>query len=380
MPKVDKRAAELKQPRVPRDPSKPRLPGGDKVLTKRDSRFTKKQKVLVGLTITVALTVSAYFLFLRPTSQPETIKISKTTLKSTQNEKIYSPLTGAEVSEEKATRPLTGIMIENSVDARPQSGLSEAGIVFEAIAEGGITRFATVYQENTPEEVGPVRSLRPYYLDWLRPFDATISHVGGSQKALKSVRDGTWKDMDQFANGKSFWRSKERKAPHNVYTSFEKIDDFNKSKDYKLEEFSSFARKDDQKSSSPTASTINFNISLKLYNSIFTYNPDKNDYLRSQGGAPHLDKSGIQIEPKVVVALISSYSIVQEDGSRSAYKTTGSGEAVVFQDGTATLATWAKTDQKSQIKLTDSTGTEIKLNRGQTWFTVLSSKDKLSYK
>jgi len=360
---------------------KPRVPGGAQNPALKTPRFTKKQKIITtAIVFTLTIGSVSCFAFLKSDNRPSGVKISKSTLKSSQTEKIYSPLTGAEVTEEQAGRPLTAVMIENSVDARPQSELTDAGIVFEAIAEGGITRFATIYQENSPQEVGPVRSIRPYYLDWLRPFNPTIAHVGGSQKALKQVRDGTWKDMDQFANGKSFWRSKERKAPHNVYTSFEKIDTFNNAKDYKLEDFPEFPRKNDQKATTPTASTIDLNISSKLYNSILTYDVNDNSYLRSQGGAPHLDKSGEQLEPKVVIALVSSYSIVQEDGSRSAYRTTGSGEAVVFQDGTATPATWTKTGQKSQLKLTNSAGEEIKLNRGQTWFTILGSRDKLSYK
>ena len=340
---------------------------------------TKKQLIITLSLILVASSI-IYFAFVRK-SKPIDVPISSTTkrIKDEPTQKVYSPLTGAEVTEEQASRPLTALMIENSVDARPQSGLNQAGIVFEAIAEGGITRFATIYQENTPDEIGPVRSLRPYYLDWLRPYNPTVAHVGGSKRALSIVRDGTWRDMDQFANGKSFWRSTERKAPHNVYTKFENIDKFNDSKSYKLEQFPGFTRKHDQKATTPTAPEVKLNISSKLYNSIFTYNPTNNSYLRSQGGAPHLDKSGTQLEPKVVVAMIIPSKIVQEDGSRYSYDTIGSGEAVVFQDGIAIPGTWTKADQESQITLKDAGGQEIKLNRGQTWFTILSSRDKLIY-
>jgi hypothetical protein len=351
-------------------------------LSRKERKFksTKKQ-LIIALSLVLTIAILAYFVFIRK-SKPVEVPISSTTqrIKDQPEQKVYSPLTGTEVTEEQATRSLTSLIIENSVDARPQSGLNQAGVVFEAIAEGGITRFATVYQENTPEEIGPVRSLRPYFLDWLRPYNPTVAHVGGSKKALNLVRDGTWRDMDQFANGKSFWRSSERRAPHNVYTKFENIDKFNDTKGYKLEEFPTFTRKDNQKSSTPTASEVKLNISSKLYNSVFTYNPTNNSYLRSQGGAPHLDKSGTQLEPKVVVAMIIPSKIVQEDGSRYSYSTIGSGEAVVFQDGIAKPGTWTKSDQKSQIVLKDAGGQEIKLNRGQTWFTILSSRDKLTYK
>lgn len=350
-------------------------------LSRKEHKFkpTKKQ-LIIALSLVPFIAVVVYFVFIRE-SKPVDVPISSTNkrLNNEPEQKVYSPLTGAEVTESQANRPLTALMIENSVDARPQSGLDKAGVVFEAIAEGGITRFATIYQENTPIEIGPVRSLRPYYLDWLRPYNPTVAHVGGSKKALSLVRDGTWRDMDQFANGKSFWRSSDRKAPHNVYTKFENIDKFNDSKGYKLEEFPSFTRKDDQKSATQTASEVKLNISSKLYNSVFTYNPTNNSYLRSQGGAPHLDKSGTQLEPKVVVALIIPSKIVQEDGSRYSYSTVGSGEAVVFQDGIATPGTWTKSDQKSQIILKDVGGQEVKLNRGQTWFTILNTRDKLIY-
>ena len=65
-------------------------------------------------------------------------------------EPVISPLTGVEVNEDQAARPVTAVIIENSIDARPQSGLEEAGIVFEAYAEGGITRFMALYQEARP--------------------------------------------------------------------------------------------------------------------------------------------------------------------------------------------------------------------------------------
>lgn len=358
----------------------PRVPGlkNNRPSLKR-GKLTKKQKIIGSIFLFLLVTLLSYFFIFKKDKQNTPIKISEPTLRSSEQEKIYSPLTGLEVDQDQASRPLTSLIIENSVDARPQSGLNEAGVVYEAIAEGGITRFATVYQENLPSEIGPVRSLRPYYLDWLKPYKSSIGHVGGSQKALKQVRDGSWKDMDQFANANIYWRSKERSAPHNVYTSAERIDKFNQTKNYILEDFPKLPRKEDQKSATIGASTINLNISSKLYNSVFSYDPTQNNYLRSQGGKPHLDKSGSQIKAKTLVVIISPYSIVQEDGSRSAYKTIGSGEAVVFQDGLVTPATWTKADQKSQIKLTDSTGKDIKLNRGKTWYTFLSSRDKLTY-
>ncbi|MCA9340125.1 MAG: DUF3048 domain-containing protein, partial [Candidatus Saccharibacteria bacterium] len=89
-----------------------------------------------------------------------------------QAPKFYSPLTGREVKDSAATtQAVTAIMIENSPDARPQSGLKQAGVVYEAIAEGGITRFLAIYQEAKPQLIGPVRSVRMYYIDWSAPYN-----------------------------------------------------------------------------------------------------------------------------------------------------------------------------------------------------------------
>ena len=117
-----------------------------------------------------------------------------------------SPLTGMEVSADDAKRPVTGVMIENTVFARPQSGLKEAGVVYEAIAEAGITRFLALYQEAKPGNIGPVRSARPYYVDWAHSFDAAYGHVGGSPDALAKIKSDGVKDLDQFFNSAYYHR------------------------------------------------------------------------------------------------------------------------------------------------------------------------------
>lgn len=288
-------------------------------------------------------------------------------------EKVYSPLTGNEVSEADSKRPVTAVMIENSPQARPQSGLKDGGVIFEAVAEGGITRFLVLYQEAQPQLVGPVRSIRPYYIDWLAAFDPSVAHVGGSPNALKEIRNGSYKDLDQFSNGSSYWRAKDRYAPHNVYTSFEKLNALNSSKGYRGSNFTGFPRKDDQKAAAPTAGTITVPISSALFNSSYTYDATTNSYLRAQANQPHTDREKGQINPKVVVVLEAPMSIVMEDGYREQIQTIGSGKATIFQDGTVTAATWTKASKTAQITFTDSAGKPIAFNRGQTWLTVVAA-------
>lgn len=286
--------------------------------------------------------------------------------------KYYSPLTGSLVADEAATKQaVTAIMIENSPDARPQSGIKKAGVVFEAIAEGGITRFLTLFQEQKPQLVGPVRSVRMYYVDWLAAFNASVAHVGGSAASLTEVRNGSYRDIDQFFNSASYWRATDRYAPHNVYTSFVKLDALNKAKGYTTSSFDGFTRTDGKPSAKPNAKSVIINISSALYNTSYTFDAKTNAYSRSLGGVPHLDRENGQITPSVVIALKVNESTVLEDGYRQKIDTIGSGDAVIFQNGDAIDATWSKVSRKDQIKFTDKKGKVIPLVRGQTWISAV---------
>ncbi|MBI2589384.1 DUF3048 domain-containing protein [Candidatus Saccharibacteria bacterium] len=295
---------------------------------------------------------------------------------------VPSPLTGMQVAPELAGRPVTAIMIENSLDARPQSGIDQAGVVFEAIAEGGITRFITLYQETQPTYVGPVRSLRPYYIDWAVPFDASIAHIGGSPEALAQIRNGG-KDLDQFFNPGTYWRQNSRPAPHNVYTGFEQLNALNSAKGYSSSKFVSWLRKADKPLAVPIAKTIDMPISSSAFYIHYDYHASDNSYGRSEGGAPHMatnsakDTTGQQIHPKVVIVLVMGYGI-EFDGLHGAYDTYGSGSAYVFQDGGVTQGTWTKADRNAQFDFKDLAGNLIKLNAGQTWITMVSS-GQMSY-
>lgn len=293
----------------------------------------------------------------------------------------FSALTGEKVDTEKSINSLvTAIMIENSPEARPQSGLTEAGVVYEAIAEGGITRFLALYQNSKPELlIGPVRSLRPYYVDWLAPYDAAVAHVGGSKHALDEIRNGSYRDIDQFFNAGAYWRSTDRYAPHNVYTNFEKLNSLTSSRGYATSNFSTFKRVDGKPAETKDATDIYINFSNALFNTNYKYNADTNTYRRYQAGAPHDDRENGPITPSVVVALHVEMQLVMEDGYREQITTTGSGKAEIFQNGTITAATWEKNDTKSPLRLIDAEGKEIILNRGQTWIAAVPQSGGVSW-
>jgi hypothetical protein len=330
----------------------------------------------VAWAITVVLFVFAagltLFLFLNAKKEATVAKSMPKVDIITLPKIYYSPLTGEKVASEAETKQaVTAIMIENSPDARPQSGVKQAGIVYEAIAEGGITRFLTLHQQDKPQLIGPVRSLRMYYVDWLAPYNASVAHIGGSAASLAEVRSGNYRDIDQFFNAAYYWRATDRYAPHNVYTSFEKLDALNKAKGYTESSFTGFSRVDGKPSKQPDATSITIDISGPLYNTAYAYDVDHNRYNRMLAGVPHLDREDGQITPSAVIALKVDMTHVLEDGYRESIATIGSGGAVIFQNGTATEATWHKADRMAPLTFTDANGKDIPLVRGQTWISAV---------
>lgn len=338
------------------------------------SRQHKKLAIIISVAAVLLIgggVTTALYLMNRPSEPAPSPQVAEPE-PAPEPPKFYSPLTGTLVDTEADTKDLvTAIMIENSPNARPQSGLKNSGVVFEAIAEGGITRFLVLYQQEKPQLVGPVRSLRMYYVDWLAAFNPSVAHIGGSAAALREVRNGNYRDIDQFFNAGAYWRATDRYAPHNVYTSFERLDALNSAKGYNESNFTGFTRKDSEAAATPTATKMNVTISSVLFNSSYVYDAETNLYNRSQGGAPHTDREAGQIAPRVVIVMKVPTQTVFEDGYRQQINTIGSGAATIFQDGTVKEVTWSKASKTTQMTFKDAEGKDVPLARGQTWITAV---------
>lgn len=373
---LDKQEKESDDSPEPDEPKKEESPS----LSKWFKALPKKKKILVvsGVVITVAFIafLSWWFIFRSTeTEEPAPVAIEEPAPPATTE---ASRLTGLEVGFEINKRPVTAVMIENSPEARPQSGLSEAGVVYEAVAEGGITRFMALFQDNVPGNVGPVRSARPYYLDYLVPYDAAIAHAGGSAVALQQIRVQGIKDLDQFSNPGPYWRDNSRFAPHNLYTDIVKLIGKQEEKGWGPVEYQSLVRGEvDEASANVTARTVSIEMSRSLYHVDFTYDPTTNSYLRSLAGQPHTDaNTGLQLSPKVVVVPIVPRS---QDGIYSVYAVDGSGPVLVFQNGTVTTGTWNKPNRGNQISFLNDAGEPLKLIPGQTWITLAATASNVNY-
>lgn len=315
---------------------------------------------------------------------------------------IYSTLTGLEISDaNQNTQPTYCIQIPNgSTDgARPQVGLTQAAVVFEAIAETGITRFAAVFQNPTSSVIGPIRSLRPYYLDWDTPFDCTVVHAGGSDEALAAINRGGQRNLDE--NYTYMWRDNTPgRLWNNLFTSANNLANFSNNNNYKTSSPKVFSRlKPEQvleileannctnatseSCQNSYISNIKMNFSNFLaYNTQYTYDAKTNTYLRSyQTGEAHLvytcppnlaepnlatSCTESQVAPSVVIAMIVQEHTMS-DNYHENIQTTGSGKAFIFQNGQIVEGTWSKSSQKEQIVFKDQNGNIVSFAPGQIW-------------
>lgn len=337
-------------------------------------QLSKKQKIIliiVGVLVLIGGGVTAYAMTRKPAPAALTQE-QPAPQEEPAKDTVASVTTGLQVKPAVNERVVTGIMIENSPDARPQSGLNQADIVFEAVAEGGITRFLTLFHDNQPDYIGPVRSARPYYLDWVKPFNAPLAHAGGSAEALAQIRQQKMRDLEAFQNAGAYWRVSSRYAPHNLYTSIQKLNALEKEKGWTESKFDSWPRKEaEAPEGAATAKVIDLSISGVLYNVKYKFDSKTNTYKRFLAGKPHTDeKSGKQLTPKVVITLVMTQGA---NGKYTTYDTTGSGRMFVFQDGQRIKGTWKKAGRSSQFEFIDEKGQPIQLNPGQTWVNIVGS-------
>lgn len=307
------------------------------------------------------------------TPRAEVVPVSTGSGLEIKNQEIssVSPLSGLDANPSLANAPITAIMIENSPAARPQSGLSSAGIVFEALAEGGISRFVALYQGERPNNIGPVRSARPYYVYLIAPFDVAYAHVGGSE-AGKAAANKYTINLDQFSYGGSFWRINSRVAPHNVYTSFSRLDQLNEKLGHDSVKAEYILRGEGEQEGLEPANKITVKLTngSSNYNPSYTYDTDSQTYKRFHGNTAHIDaNTGKQLSPDVLVVVKTSHRVIDSVGHLE-YDLVGNGQAWIFQNGKVITAKWSKSSYQSQIVFKDNNNDSIPLNPGLAWIAL----------
>ncbi|MCA9369539.1 MAG: DUF3048 domain-containing protein [Pseudomonadales bacterium] len=315
--------------------------------------------------------------------------------------------TQAERDAWEQRRPLA-VMIENSPDARPQSGLSNADVVFEALAEGGVTRFMALFYCDVQAEdttLAPIRSARTYYIDWASGFNYPLYvHVGGANlpgptNALGQLDQYGWSqqnDLNQFSIGyPTFVRNAGRlgrpvATEHTMETTTEKLWEVGDARGWTntspngkewSDGYTEWSFADGAPISTPDASSLSylFWTGYNDYSVAWSYDAATNTYQRSMAGAAHTDlNNDAQLTVSNVVVLQTNERGPLNELKHMLYDTTGTGEALVFQNGTVVETTWSKPTRESQISFTVN-GKPVQFVRGPIWISVLDTSREVSY-
>jgi len=285
--------------------------------------------------------------------------------------------------EELATRKPIAVIIDNETNARPQTGLDKADIVYETVVESGITRYMAIYWSQSSSAVGPIRSARQYYLEWLMPYnplfvqdgcassdDARVNACGNivSYGILNVANYGAWRDTTDG-----------RFAPHNEYISLTNDWDYAVSKDWvNISDVNPWDFKKDAQPEDRGTST-RFLITFWRYHDYngsyiaeWNYDPNSNLYYRKVGGKSDVDRnSREQLSAKVVIVQEVTMTETNDSQAHLIIETIGSGNGKLFQDGKIYDITWKKDNLSSRTIYSYTDGTEVELNRGQIWIEAL---------
>ncbi len=273
------------------------------------------------------------------------------------------PLTGKRVEK---VIPLLAVMVDNLGASRPQSGLADAGVVYEIEAEGLITRFMALYAGDPPENVGPVRSARPYFLLLAREWDAYYAHVGGSVEALRGIRLWGIPDLDDLRGDRGFWIDKSRERPHNTYLNVaEALAGKQPRGRFKDWSFTGPPK------GSPDYQEISFSYS-KDNRVTYKFSEENKHYLRYINGVPHIDRiTGEQLAVTNIVLQYAPHHFTGDSLGHIEVNLIGEGEAEFFLAGRYVEGSWEKRSSTAPTIFYDAQGREIAFVRGNTWIQVL---------
>lgn len=286
----------------------------------------------------------------------------------------YFPLTGLEATDPSvANRPAITVKIENSPQSRPQAGLDKADIVFEAVVEGGQSRFLSIFHSTDADNAGPVRSVRPSDPSIVGPFGGIVAYSGGIPKFVAAMQASGLKNFDENNAGDAFRRRRDKVAPHNLYTSTSAL--------YAAAgsagggpppKFADFLKPGEPWA--PAGAVPVSHISLGIGSSTavdYDWSAGSGTWLRATDGKAHSAEGGGQLAPNTVIVQYVNYQATGEVDTTGAVVSeatlVGSGDAVVFANGSMVKARWSKTTAAAMTTWTDLNGAPLALPAGRTW-------------
>ncbi len=308
----------------------------------------------------------------------------KITQKKSDTETISEePKSEPTVVEEKQVQVYSGndrpiaVMIDNHSDAWPQAGLNEAYMVYEIIVEGGETRLMALFKGADLEKIGPVRSARHYFIDYAMENDAIYVHFGQSPQAQSDIKKFSINDINGIAeDGTTFWRVKDKSAPHNAVTSTAKLLESAKSKKYRTtsteESVLHYVTDEVNLEEGQLANTITIPHS-DLQTVKYEYDEENKVYVRYARGKEQVDwDTEKSVTTKnIIITFCNNYTLSDtENKGRQGLKNIGTFDGYYITNGKAIKIQCIKNARDEKTVYKDMNGNEIDVNDGNTFVNI----------
>lgn len=307
-----------------------------------------------------------------------------------QNSEDDVLVTGISKKEEKQVQIYNGkdrpiaVMIDNHNQAWPQVGLQKAYMVYEAIAEGGETRLMALFKGVDVEQIGPVRSARHYFLDYAMENDAIYVHFGWSPQAKSNIKKYSINNINGIEeDGVTFWRTKQKSAPHNALTSTEKILKSAQNKKYRTTstEKSVLNYVTDEVNLEDGQSAVSITIPHSNLQTVkYEYDETNKVYKRFARNKAQTDwTSGESLTTKnIIVTMCDNFDLNDgENKGRQTLKNIGTFDGYYLTNGKAIKIKCIKNARDEKTVYKDLQGNEIKVNDGNTWVNICPTDAKI---
>ena len=273
-------------------------------------------------------------------------------------------------------RPIA-VMIDNHNQAWPQAGLNQAYLVYEAVVEGGETRLMALFKGVTVDKIGPVRSSRHYFLDYAMENDAIYAHYGWSPQAESDIKQYNINNLNGITESeKTFWRVKDKSAPHNAVTSTTALLNAAKAKGYKTKSSKksvlNYVTDEVKLENGQSATSVTIPHST-LQTVKYQYDEQNQVYKRYARKKAQTDwDTGDNITTKnIIVTFCDNYTLDDsENKGRQGLRNIGTFDGYYITNGKAIKIKCIKEARNAQTKYEDLQGNEIQVNDGNTWINI----------
>ena len=303
----------------------------------------------------------------------------------------FDPLTGLPVDAPSALRPYA-VMVNNIVYAQPQVGTSAAAWIYEIEAEGGITRMIAVFSDlDDVQNMGSIRSVRPYYYSIARSYDAILVHAGGSEQAYSELASSGYDHLDGVRDGSAsaalFYRDPSRGAhgtEHTLFLHANLVADYAKNHGLRLEHkgnYSSGLNFADDAANQCTGNANSVTVPVtKSKTTSFTYHADTGMYTAAQYGSDYIDGGTNQIVSFAnVMVLNTAINMTGDEKGHNEVEVTGSGTGYFITGGKYVAIKWSRPSIDDPFTYTLENGTPLFLSRGATYCCVINNGSNVSF-